>query len=113
MYNVLSGISLEVQWPSFRGTIWKSFSSSSSSSKYSGVFAGVALGFGEVTSGVASSSGELNDSHLCTGLGGACNMFHGVTGSGSNEASLMLETWWILGIFLSGVGKLIVSEPLS
>ena len=66
-----------------------------------------------MTPGVLSSSDELNDSHLCTGLGGACNMFCGVTGSGSNEACLMLETWWILGIFLSGVGKLIVSELLS
>ena len=60
-----------------------------------------------------SSSNELNKSHLHTGLGGACNMFCGVTGSGSNEASSMLETWWILSIFLSGVGKLIVSALLS
>ena len=66
-----------------------------------------------MSSGVLSSSGELNDSCLHTGLGGACSMFHGVTGLGSNEACLMLETWWILGVFLSGVGKLIVSEPLS
>ena len=112
MHNVLSGISLEVQWSSFRGTIWKS-SSSSSSSKYSGVFAGVVLGFGEVTSGVVSSSDELNNSHLCTGLGGACNMFCGMTGSGLNEACLMLGTWWILSIFLSREGKVIVSELLS
>ena len=40
-------------------------------------------------------------------------MFRGMTGSGLNEACLMLDTWWILGIFLSGVGKLIVSELLS
>ena len=60
-----------------------------------------------------SSSDELNNSHLHTGLGGACNVFHGVTGSGLNETCLMLETWWILDIFLSGVGKLMVSEPLS
>ena len=66
-----------------------------------------------MTSGVMSSSDELKDSHLHTGLGGACNVFHGVTGSGSNEACLMLGIWWILHIFLSGVGKLIVSEPLS
>ena len=103
---------MEVQWSLFRGTMWKS-SSSSSPSKYSGVFAGVVLGFGKVTSGVASSSDELNDSHLCTGLGGACNMFHGVTGSGSNEAYSILETWWILGVFLSRMVKSIVSEPLS
>ena len=62
---------------------------------------------------VLLSSDELNDSHLCTGLGGACNVFHGVTVSGLNEACLMLETWWILGVFLSRVGKSIVSEPLS
>ena len=74
---------------------------------------GVALGVGGVVAGVLLSSVELNDSHLHTGLGGVCGMFHGVTGSGSNEACSMLETWWILGIFLSGVGKLIVSEPLS
>ena len=66
-----------------------------------------------MTSGVLSTSDELNDSHLCTGLGGVCNVFYGVTGLGSNEACSMLKTWWILGIFLSGVGKLIVSEPLS
>ena len=88
-------------------------SSSSSSSRYSGVLAGVALGVGEVTPGMFSSSDELNDSHLHTGLGGVCNVVHGVTGSGSNKAWSMLETWWILDIFLSGVGKLIVSEPLS
>ena len=66
-----------------------------------------------MTSGVASSSDELNDSHLHTGLGGVHGMFHGVIGLGLNEACLMLETWWILGVFLSGVGKLIVSGLLS
>ena len=59
------------------------------------------------------SSDELNDSCLHTALGGACNVFCGVTGSGLDEACSMLETWWLLGIFLSGVGKLIVSELLS
>ena len=96
----------------FRGTIWKS-SSSSSSSRYSRVLAGVALEVGGVIPWVLSSSDELNDSHLHTGLGGVHNVFCGVTGLGSNEAHLMLGTWWILGIFLSGVGTLIVSEPLS
>ena len=62
-----------------------------------------------MTPGVLSSSDELNNSNLLTGLGGACYVFCGVTGSGSNEACLMLEKWWSLGIFLSGVGKLIVS----
>ena len=63
--------------------------------------------------GVLLSSDELKNIHLCTGLGRACNVFHGVAASGLNEACSMLETRWILGIFLSGVGKLIVSEPLS
>ena len=63
-------------------------------------------------SGVLSSV-ELNDSHLCTGLGRVCGVLHGVTGAGLNEALSMLETWWILGVFLNGVHKSIVSEPLS
>ena len=32
-------------------------------------------------------------------------MFCGVAGLGSNEASSMLETWWIPGDFLIAVGK--------
>ena len=72
------------------------------------MLAGVYLGVCGVLSSV-----QLNDSHLHTGLGGVCGMLHGVTGSGLNEACSMLETWWILGVFLSGVGKSIVSEPLS
>ena len=59
------------------------------------------------------SSVELNDSHLHTGLGGVCSVLHGVTGAGLNEVCSILETWWICGVFLNGVGKLIVSEPLS
>ena len=66
-----------------------------------------------MTPGVLSASDELNDSHLHTGLGGVCNVFCGVTGSRLIEACLMLETWWILVILLSGVGKLIVSKLLS
>ena len=57
------------------------------------VLAGVVLGVDGVIPGVLLSSDELNDSQLCTGLGGACNVFCGVTGSGSNELCLMLETW--------------------
>ena len=97
MHNVLSGISSEDQCSSFRGTVWKS----SSSSEHSGVLPGVL------------SSVELNDSHLHTGLGGVCGVFLGVTGAGLNEVCSMLETWWILGVFLSGVGKSTVSEPHS
>ena len=54
------------------------------------MLAGVAVG---VLARVLSSSVEMNEIHLCTGLGGVCGMFHGVTGSGSNEACSMLETW--------------------
>ena len=92
------------QVSSFRGTVWKS----SSSSEHPGVLAGVVLGVCAVV-----LSGELNDSHLCTGLGGVCGIFCGVTGAGSNEVCSMLKTWWILGVFLSGVDKSTVSEPLS
>ena len=84
MHNVLSGISLEAQCSSSRGTIWKS-SSSSSSSEHSGVLAGVLL------------SAELNDSHLHTSLGGVCGVFLGVTGAGLNEvmfhAGNMVDSW--------------------
>ena len=58
-------------------------------------------------------SAELNDRHLHTGLGGVCGVFLGVTGAGLNEVCSMLETWWILGVFLNGVGKSKASEPLS
>ena len=71
MHNVLLVISLETQCSSFRGTVWKS-SSPSSSSEHSGVLAGVL------------SPVELNDSHLHTGLGGVCGVLCGVTGAGSN-----------------------------
>ena len=101
MHNVLSGISLEAQCSSFRGTILKS-SSSASSSEHSGVLAGVL------------SSVELNDSHLCILVWVEFVVYcHGVTGTGLNEACSLLETWWIHGVFLNGVGKLIVSEPLA
>ena len=77
------------------------------------MLAGIGLGVGGVLAGVLLTSVELNESHLCTGLGGVCGMFHGVTGYGSNESCSMLETWWILSVFLSRVGKLMVSELLS
>ena len=59
-------------------------------------------------SGVLSSI-ALSYNHLHTGLGGVCGVFHGVTGAGLNEACFMLETWWIPGVFLNGVGKSTVS----
>ena len=43
-----------------------------------------------VLAGVLSSV-ELNDSHLHTGLGGVCGVFHDVTGAGWNEVCSMLE----------------------
>ena len=70
------------------------------------MLAGVALGVCGVLAGVLSSSVKLNESHLHTGLGGVYGMFCGVTGSGLNKACSMLETWWILDVFLSRVGKL-------
>ena len=105
MHNVLSAISSEIQWLLTSGTVWKP----SSSSRYSRVLVGVALGVGGVLAGVLSSSVELNESCLHTGLDGVHGMFCGVTCSGSNEACPMLEIWWILIVFLSWVGKLMVS----
>ena len=86
---------------------------SSLSSRYSRELVGVALGVGGPSPEVLSSSDELNDSHLPTGLAGVYNVLHGVTGLGLNEACLMLDTWWILGGFLRGVDKSMVSELLS
>ena len=77
------------------------------------MLAGVALGVDRVSPGALSSSIELNNSHLHTGLDGVCDVFHVVTGLGWNKACFILETWCILGIFHSGVGKLMVSELLS
>ena len=66
-------------------------------SRYSRVLVGVALGVGGVSPGVLSSSDELNDSHLHTGLGGVHNMFCGVTGSGIERsmfnAGNMVDSW--------------------
>ena len=109
MHNVLSGTSSVVQCSSSKGTIWKS----SSSSRHTGVLAGVVLGVGGASSEVSLSLCELNDNCLHTGLDGVCSALRGMTGSGLNEAFLMLDTWRILSVFLSGVGKLMVSEPLS
>ena len=69
MHNVLLGISSVVQCSSSNGTIWKSSSSSLSSSRHTGVLVGVVLAGGETSSEVSLSSDELNDSHLHTGLG--------------------------------------------
>ena len=113
MHNVLSGTSSVVQCSSSKGTAWKSSSSSSSSSRHTEVLDGVMLGVGGASSGASLSLYELNDSCLHTGLGGVSDVLHGVTGWGLNETFSMLDTWWILSVFLSRVGKLIVSELLS
>ena len=64
---------------------------------------------------------ELKGSHLHTGLGGVCGVLHGVMVTvlqgvvlnGLKEACSMLETWCMQGVFCNGVGKSMVSEPLS
>ena len=51
------------------------------------------MALGEVGLGVGGmSSGELNESHLHTGLGGVCGALLGITGSGLKEACSKLET---------------------
>ena len=112
MHSVLSGTSSVVQCSSSKGTVWKS-PSSLSSSRYTWASAGVALRAGGTSSGVSLLLEKLNVSHLHTSLGGVQNLLHGMTGSGLNEAWSTLDMWWILGVFLSGVGMLIVSELLS
>ena len=64
---------------------------------------------------------ELKDRHLYTGLGGVCGVLQGVmvtvlwgvVVTGLKEVWSMLETWCMQGVFCNGVGKSIVSEPLS
>ena len=62
---------------------------------------------------LSSLSELLNDNWQCTGL--QCDwlvaVLHGV--DGSKEMLLSLETWWILGFHLRGVGMLKLSPPLS
>ena len=110
MHNVLSGTSLVVQYSSSKDTIWKS---SSSSSRYTWASAGVALGVSGVSSQVSLLLDGLNTSCLHTGLDGVWNALHGMTRLGLNKAWLMLDMWWILGVFLNGAGILIVSELFS
>ena len=70
-------------------------------------------GIGWCWSGVGGVSvGELNESHWHTSLGGVCSGCCGVAGSGLKEACSRVETWWILGIFLNGVGRSLLSVPL-
>ena len=65
-----TGTSSVVQCSSSKGTVWKSSSSSSLSSRHTGVLVGVALGVSAASSEALLSLYELNDSHLHTGLGG-------------------------------------------
>ena len=55
----------------------------------------------------SSSSNKLYVNLLHTGLSQGSLVLHGVTRIGVKEAFLMLETWWILDVFQTGVGMLI------
>ena len=96
-----SGVSSEVQCSSSKGTIWKSSSSSSELAEHTWALSGMQL------------STELKDKHLHTGLGSVCGVLQGVVRTGLNEACSMLEAWWMWGVLHNGVGKSMVSEPLS
>ena len=65
------------------------------------------------TAELSSLSELLNDNWQHTGL--QCDwlvaVMHGV--EGSKEMFSSLETWWILGVHLRGVGMLKFSLPLS
>ena len=65
-----------------------------------------------LTARLSSSSELLNDNQQHTGL--QCDwlvpVLHGVVGS--KEVLSSLETWWILGLHLRGVGMLKFSLPL-
>ena len=97
--RVLSGTSSVVQCSSSKGTICKSSSRCSWASR--GALKAVRVSSSEVS----LSSEELYVSHLQTGLRWDWTVLHDVTESGSNEAFLKLDTWWIFGVFLSGVGN--------
>ena len=129
MHICLFGISSVVQWSSSNKTVLKS-SSSSSSSRSSHMVrvhlecgcCGKSMGFcsSTVLEGngmsiveMSSSSELLKDNQHHTGLW--CDwlvpMLCGVVGS--KEMLSSLDTWWILGVCLRGVGMLKFSLPLS
>ena len=133
MHKCLLGISSISQCSSLSGTVWKS-SSSSSAFKLTYTFRvhlegghweastwccfdGVLSGDGVTSAGMTSSSSseELKDKHLHTGLW--CDSLLpelcGVTGSGSKDVFSTLEIWWFLEVLLSGVGMLKFLLPLS
>ena len=118
-----------LQWSSSNETVWKSSCSSSSSRssymgrvhlecgccrKSMGFCNGAMLeGNGLSTVRVSSSSEELKANQCHTGLwcGWLVPVLHGI--AGSKETFSSLETWWILEVFLRGVGVLKFSLPLS
>ena len=67
------------------------------------------------------SVSELKDKHQHTGLVGVCGVLQGVmvtvlqdvVFTGLKEACSWLEMWCMQGVFCKGVGKSMVSEPLS
>ena len=124
MQKVLSGTISDVQCSSSSGTIGKS-SSSSGLSEYTGVLSGYwsSSEMSEDT-GVLSGSwslSELNDRQQHTGLVGVCGELQGVivivlqsvVCAGLKDACSMLDTWCMQGVFLKGVGRSTVSQPLS
>ena len=120
---------LVVQWLSSNETVWKSSSSSSSSRSSHMVRVHLECGCCEKSMGFCSStvvegdgmltiemssSWELLKDNWChTGLW--CDwlvpMLHGVVGL--KEMLSSLDTWWILGLCLRGVGMLKFSLLLS
>ena len=64
---------------------------------------------------------ELNDRQWLTGLVGVCGelwgvmvtVLQGVVCTGLKDACSMLDMWCMQGVFLKGVGRSTVSEPLS
>ena len=111
MQKVLSGTISDVQCSSSSGTVGKS-SSSSGLSEYTGVLSG---------SWSSSELSEVNDRCQCTSLVGVCGelwgvmvtVLQGVVCAELKDACSMLDTWCMQGVFLKGVGRSTVSEPLS
>ena len=123
MQKVLSGTISDVQCWSSSGTVGKS-SSSSGLSEYTGMLSGSwssseLLECTGVLSGSCSLS-EVNDRWQCTGLVGVCGelwcvmvtVLQGVVCAGLKDACSMLDMWCMQGVFLKGVGRSTVSEPL-
>ena len=65
------------------------------------------------TAELSSSSELLNDNWWCTGLQHDWLVAVVCGVEGLKEMFPSLETWWILGVHLTGVGMLTFSFPLS